>query len=345
MSNIVDKFHVDTTGIKTGDIYKNYSLLCQALNQKSKTGESKVLQLKNWERFFKYHKKGHKFIIDEIYKKPFPKPSHGNQASHINVSKLCLIRLLEENNNHLVMSKSKMARSLKYVNDDFYRYYNDQEKLARITDIKEIQVADFMNTTTSAYKNSIDTILRTMSQEGIISVEIKKFVENSYIEIMPDGSKKTKYEHREATPYEIECFLNIQASILDYYNVSSVQQVYELGKRGEFKAMMEEQLLSQLGIRKVYDCFDIRSTDVTIDRGYTLELGEDYKNSNVFNEFLKLWVSNRMNRIDTGIERSKKLYSDSEKRETMSAAMESRRDFSYKDNMSKLIKMLIINGN
>jgi hypothetical protein len=49
---------------------KNYKELCNILNEKVKSGKSKQLQLKDFERYFKYHKEGNKFIIDQIYNKP-----------------------------------------------------------------------------------------------------------------------------------------------------------------------------------------------------------------------------------------------------------------------------------
>ena len=53
--------------IKQGQIYKNYKELCEHLGEQPKTGKSKQLQLKDWERYFTYHKNGNKFVIDEVF--------------------------------------------------------------------------------------------------------------------------------------------------------------------------------------------------------------------------------------------------------------------------------------
>lgn len=55
--------------LKKGMEIKNYRELCKLLNIKVKSSNSKKAQLKELERFFKYHKEGNKFIIDSIYKK------------------------------------------------------------------------------------------------------------------------------------------------------------------------------------------------------------------------------------------------------------------------------------
>ena len=56
--------------IATGEVFKNYSALCTALDEPQKTGKSKQLQLLDWQRYFAYEKQGHKFIITEIFEEP-----------------------------------------------------------------------------------------------------------------------------------------------------------------------------------------------------------------------------------------------------------------------------------
>lgn len=53
--------------LKEGQIIKNYKELCGLLEIKVEAGNSKKAQLKELERFAKYHKEGNKFIIDEVY--------------------------------------------------------------------------------------------------------------------------------------------------------------------------------------------------------------------------------------------------------------------------------------
>lgn len=50
-----------------GLIVKNYKEMCSLLDEPIKGGDSKKSQLKEWDRYFEYHKDGNKFIIDEIY--------------------------------------------------------------------------------------------------------------------------------------------------------------------------------------------------------------------------------------------------------------------------------------
>ena len=60
-----------------GQVFKNYKVICEFLNEDVKSGRSKQLQIINWGRYFSYDKEGQKFIITNIYKTPSPKKIDG----------------------------------------------------------------------------------------------------------------------------------------------------------------------------------------------------------------------------------------------------------------------------
>ena len=47
--------------------YKNYKELCWILEEPIKSGKSKQLQMKDFERYFEFHKEGNKIVIDNIF--------------------------------------------------------------------------------------------------------------------------------------------------------------------------------------------------------------------------------------------------------------------------------------
>ena len=53
--------------LKVGQVIKSYRELCKLLEIKISAGSSKKAQIKEFNRFVKYHKEGNKFVIDEIY--------------------------------------------------------------------------------------------------------------------------------------------------------------------------------------------------------------------------------------------------------------------------------------
>ena len=59
-----------TSMLNANDVFKNYRNLCEYLKEQIKTGKSKQLQLKEWERYFSFKKEGQKIIITEVFEEP-----------------------------------------------------------------------------------------------------------------------------------------------------------------------------------------------------------------------------------------------------------------------------------
>ena len=64
----IDLMKVDN--LEVGQVVKNYKELCTLLELDVKAGNSRKAQIKELERFIDYEKKGHSFIVKEIYSEP-----------------------------------------------------------------------------------------------------------------------------------------------------------------------------------------------------------------------------------------------------------------------------------
>ena len=53
-------------------VVKNYKELCILVEEEIKDGNSKKAQMKDFERYFKYHKQGNSIVIDEVFDAPLP---------------------------------------------------------------------------------------------------------------------------------------------------------------------------------------------------------------------------------------------------------------------------------
>lgn len=76
---------MNLSNIKTGETYNNYKVLCEALEEAVKSGNSKRAQIKEWECYFSYYKDGHKYTIKEIYENPrvkYDKRTEGNNRKY-----------------------------------------------------------------------------------------------------------------------------------------------------------------------------------------------------------------------------------------------------------------------
>ena len=65
--------NIDLSEVYVGQEVRNYFALCDLLRIEPHNGNQKKCQLKEVERYIKYEKDGHKFIILEIYERPLPK--------------------------------------------------------------------------------------------------------------------------------------------------------------------------------------------------------------------------------------------------------------------------------
>lgn len=69
--------------LSPGKIVKNYKEMCLLLDEKIKTGEAKQRQLKDWQRYFKFEKSGHKFVITEVLDIPEEKVDGRSKGNHM----------------------------------------------------------------------------------------------------------------------------------------------------------------------------------------------------------------------------------------------------------------------
>lgn len=116
--------------LKEEQIFSNYKSLCEYLGEPIKTGSSKEAQLKEWQRFFNYEKKGHKFIIIEIYDVPREKVRK-KRKQETKPRKKCLDTSNYKGNNNkniaLMYSYLKMVDLIDFQGDEdneegFYSY-------------------------------------------------------------------------------------------------------------------------------------------------------------------------------------------------------------------------------
>lgn len=113
--------------LKVGIIVKNYKELCNLLGEKVKTGESKQIQLKNWERHFKFKKNGHQFIITEILPEPEAKIDGrhvGNHSLFIDEIAELILMTAKESISSKKLSKNSWMKAVGLVNSEYGKTRN-----------------------------------------------------------------------------------------------------------------------------------------------------------------------------------------------------------------------------
>lgn len=132
---------VDCSQLAVGQEVKNYGALCELLKEKQLTGNSKKAQLKRWENYFSYEKRGQKFIINELYESPLSRVDGRKLKAGVYVNYIeCLLMDYEmtanetvecrrELNGKIADSMSALADKRKAEFDERYSWEQFDDKL------------------------------------------------------------------------------------------------------------------------------------------------------------------------------------------------------------------------
>lgn len=126
-----DADFVDCSQLATGLEVKNYGALCELLREKPSTGNSKAAQLKRWERYFSYEKRGQKFIVRELYESPLSRVDGRKLKTGVFVNYIeCLLMdyLSKRNGDPVFLSKLDWCQTLGMMNSRFSEYMPRQDR-------------------------------------------------------------------------------------------------------------------------------------------------------------------------------------------------------------------------
>lgn len=279
---------MDTSKLEVGNVFKNYKELCEAVNETTRTGKSKQLQLKDWERYFTYDRDKYKFIITKIYNTPIAKEDgrklSKNTVPYMDELEMLILDLLAQSDNGgaISLSKNKLLHSLKIINDN-YKFYNRKRlKLSEITNINISNIDEFYTTTSDSFKSQLETALRRLANQSLIfwsysvtvchAIPEVEYTENGEVKmkkktIINDNGDyevelqvsevKGKLDFREATNKEIKIILGIERDLLDQYKCNSISDLFKKGKIREFYNKINDILFERLNILYYYNSYKI----------------------------------------------------------------------------------------
>jgi hypothetical protein len=243
---------MNVNNISKGQIFKNYKVLCEELNEPSKTGKAKQLQLVDWERYFSYHKSGHNFIIDEIFETPKEKvdgrgKSEGSRRSiYGNAAQLLITDLLARSNGYVTISKNKLMVSIGMTNVNYGECSQQVKKLAKYTDINEKFIYDFYNINNSNFTSIIEIALRNLEDKSII-------FHSKIIKVCEQG----KFSPRKATKWEETQILECEKETLEELGFENKSKIRVSNKWVEFKKQVQNKLSKCTEIKYYFDAYEI----------------------------------------------------------------------------------------
>lgn len=260
--------------LKVGMIVKNYKEMCILLEENICTGNSKIYQLKEWERYFNYHKEGNKFIIDNIYENPKEKEDKrldGINSIFSDDIQVLLLDLLAQskNNGQLNLPATTLLNKLSMVNINYKNGRKNIPKLSELLEVEEKFIYDFYNTTQSSLKGMLETALNQLKRKSlifwskVISVcERKAHIKlNEMREPVINKDGKINYQvtdtYRKATQDEMQLILKTEKEVLKEMGYRDKQDIFINGLWDKYMNCVTNKLYDKANINYYYTSYEI----------------------------------------------------------------------------------------
>ena len=234
---------MNINNIKIGQVIKNYKEFCLLMEEKIKGGTAKKAQLKEWSRYFKYHKNGYKFIIDEIYNKPLPKQDKrfdkNKYIAEIEDILTYYIHYklynINKTGNKVALSISELINILGLANNTYSIGTYRKKELSDILNIELVAISNFYSNTRREFKKIIERALNSMEKRRII------LPNQRYVIVTKD---KKEINKRCANATETELILQAERNVLDYFGAITKKDIFLRGQKvyNEFHDLVMQEL-------------------------------------------------------------------------------------------------------
>lgn len=226
---------LDISKLSEGQELRNYRELCKTLGIAVKGGDQKKAQMKEIGQYVDITRRGHRLIIQEIYKNP----KIGTSNGYNNLIQLLLTDYFLDKK-HVVASKNFLLLNVNMINTMYSTNRNNKESYAEKLNVDNSLVYDFFNTTDDTLQPAIETALRNLRSRSLIMY--------SWEPIVIEGGGK----HRVATLDEREVLLKAEQE-------SKKQMGYD-----SFKEII-------LSVKKVHESRRIQA-DYLLNNGHDIQM-------------------------------------------------------------------------
>ena len=245
-----------------GQIIRNYKELCNELEIEVKTGKSRQYQLLDLERYIRYSKSGHKFIIEEVYKQPLEKidnrglskGSRNNNDIYGDLIQLLVLDLLVQGDNkgEIIISRGRLLQSIHMVNSNYSYCGRNVPQLSKYTNIDEGTIYDFYNTSKSNFRGAVETALRNLDNKKLILYDVVKMA------CVSDRFNNRNVElHRELNKEERIIRIEIEKDVLELLGYKNERDVRMSRDWNNYKSEVSQRLQMQSNIIYCYDAYRI----------------------------------------------------------------------------------------
>ena len=269
------KYNDKEINLTEGMVIKNYKELCAIMGEPVVTSNSKTAQINNWKRYFNFIKEGNKYIITEIYDKPFPSDDarKHREGLYLKYIECLLMDMIANSTNRsfsgkkqIIIPKNRLYVYLGMANERYSKFYGREGALISI--IEEIEnagleaddkdaiedklalalsfhdVSQFYQISGSRLNNILKTALNSMKTRKLIDYN------RSYIVVYNDNKNNSIEENilddfdetgtrKLADIDELQIILDIQRQALLEMGFYDVKEVVSKKCYKEYQATVE----------------------------------------------------------------------------------------------------------
>ena len=230
--------------LKAGQAIKNYKELCQVLGiEPKKTGSNPYkAQFKELERYCKYHKEGHKIIIDEIFQEVQSKMDNrklGNNNDQAKCLRYLLCNLLSayqiEQNEVIGFSKGLLLRKLNLINENYASAKVQRFQYAEALEVSPIALDECIEYIDNRSINTVKKAMQVLVNQKVIGYKY------SYTWVDHIG------KHYHCCTLEHNCIMEAEFEVMETMKIRSKGKIFEFGRWNEFKREVKLYLMDKYG--------------------------------------------------------------------------------------------------
>ena len=232
--------------LKNGQIFKNYKELCGALEiEPKKSGSNSYkAQFKELDRYCKYHKEGHKIVIDELLTEVKTKVDNrknnkgGNNVKYVDDMEYLILSLLDKfeigKDEKVGFSKNLLFSHCGLINDNYRIIKGNTLKFSQLIDMPIQTINECFDYTNNRMLKNLQSTLNRLKRRALIVWG------NGYNMVLKDENGK---EYLEVADTAIEKeILSIERNLLLEMGYSNKRFVFMYGQWNNFKEKATEQL-------------------------------------------------------------------------------------------------------
>jgi len=230
--------------LTTGQVLKNYKELCEVLGiEQKKTGSNPhKAQFKELERYCKYHKEGHKIVIDELFSKELEKVDNrklGNNNDQAKCLRYLLCNLLSaykiEKNEVIGFSKGLLLRKLNLINENYASAKTQREQYAQALDVEKFALDECIEYIDNRSINAVKKAMQVLVSQKVIGYKY------SYTWVDHTGV------HHHCCTLEHNAIMEAEFEIMETMSIRSKGKIFEFGRWNEFKREVKLYLMNKYG--------------------------------------------------------------------------------------------------